>query len=172
MARWLSFFSEYVHYKPGKNNILAGALSRRPGYGPRDSLGREVITNEDNEANCAMCLASGLNLTSVSPEMSLRGEIRVEYEHDTAYSRILGYLRSPSDKTLKALTRSTGNQIDWYRLADGLLTYRIDRFDAFRIVGSNDSDRRSRITHEFDDAPLGGHWGRENTFTAVSRDFY
>ena len=31
-ARWLSFFSEYnfvVHYKPGNNNILADALSRR-----------------------------------------------------------------------------------------------------------------------------------------------
>ncbi|KAE9263742.1 hypothetical protein PR003_g33043, partial [Phytophthora rubi] len=28
MARWLSFFAEYnfvVHYKPGKNNILADA---------------------------------------------------------------------------------------------------------------------------------------------------
>uniref|UniRef100_A0AAV1UFD4 Reverse transcriptase RNase H-like domain-containing protein n=1 Tax=Peronospora matthiolae TaxID=2874970 RepID=A0AAV1UFD4_9STRA len=30
MARWLSFFSEYnfvVHYKPGKTNTLANALS-------------------------------------------------------------------------------------------------------------------------------------------------
>ncbi|KAE8957102.1 hypothetical protein PR001_g31493, partial [Phytophthora rubi] len=38
MARWLSFFAEYnfvVHYKPGKNNILADALSRRPDYDPR-----------------------------------------------------------------------------------------------------------------------------------------
>ncbi|KAE9015227.1 hypothetical protein PR003_g13143 [Phytophthora rubi] len=31
MARWLSFFAEYnfvIHYKPGKDNILADALSR------------------------------------------------------------------------------------------------------------------------------------------------
>ncbi|POM75031.1 Polyprotein [Phytophthora palmivora] len=35
MARWLSFFAEYnfrVEYKPGKLNVLANALSRRPNY--------------------------------------------------------------------------------------------------------------------------------------------
>ncbi|KAE8889782.1 hypothetical protein PF003_g26446 [Phytophthora fragariae] len=35
MARWLSFFAEYnftVEYKPGKQNVLADALSRRPDY--------------------------------------------------------------------------------------------------------------------------------------------
>ncbi|POM57664.1 Pol protein, partial [Phytophthora palmivora] len=35
MARWLSFFAEYnfrVDYKPGKLNVLADALSRRPDY--------------------------------------------------------------------------------------------------------------------------------------------
>ncbi|GMF62100.1 unnamed protein product [Phytophthora fragariaefolia] len=33
MARWFSFFAEYnatVEYKPGKQNVLADALSRRP----------------------------------------------------------------------------------------------------------------------------------------------
>ncbi|KAG3002336.1 hypothetical protein PC120_g19784 [Phytophthora cactorum] len=35
MARWLSFFAEYnfrIGYKPGKLNVLADALSRRPDY--------------------------------------------------------------------------------------------------------------------------------------------
>ncbi|POM61547.1 Pol protein [Phytophthora palmivora] len=35
MVRWLSFFAEYnfrVEYKPGKLNVLADALSRRPDY--------------------------------------------------------------------------------------------------------------------------------------------
>ena len=35
MARWLTFFSEFnfkVEYKPGKTNVLADALSRRPDF--------------------------------------------------------------------------------------------------------------------------------------------
>ena len=35
MARWLSFVAEYnfeVKYKPGKQNVLADAFSRRPDY--------------------------------------------------------------------------------------------------------------------------------------------
>src|SRR6218665_3369054 len=40
MARWLAFFAEYnftVEYKPGKNNVLADALSRRPDWEPKGS---------------------------------------------------------------------------------------------------------------------------------------
>ncbi|OWY96137.1 polyprotein, partial [Phytophthora megakarya] len=84
MVRWLSFFSEYnfvVHYKPGKNNILADALSRRPDYDPREGLGRQAVV-EDEEDSCATCVASGLNLTSVTPELSLREEIAAAYEYD------------------------------------------------------------------------------------------
>ncbi|POM69451.1 LOW QUALITY PROTEIN: Pol protein [Phytophthora palmivora] len=49
MARWLSFFAEYnfrVEYKPGKLNVLADALSRRPDYELAHISGRELHTSD------------------------------------------------------------------------------------------------------------------------------
>ncbi|KAE9038387.1 hypothetical protein PR002_g6059 [Phytophthora rubi] len=60
MARWLSFFAEYnfvVHYKPGKNNILADALSRRPDYDPwRLTRHQNIPDDEDDDDDCATCV--------------------------------------------------------------------------------------------------------------------
>uniref|UniRef100_A0AAV1UN18 Uncharacterized protein n=1 Tax=Peronospora matthiolae TaxID=2874970 RepID=A0AAV1UN18_9STRA len=53
-----------------------------------------------------------------------------------------------------------------------LLLYSIDKFDAPRTVIANDLDLRARIIHEYHDAPIGGHLGREKTFAAVSRDLF
>ena len=51
LTRWLSFFSEYnfaVHFKPGKTNILANALSRRPDYDPRSALSRHEVDDDED----------------------------------------------------------------------------------------------------------------------------
>ena len=93
-----SFFSEYnlvVHYKPGKNNILADALSRRPDYDPRTALSCQATDDEEEDDRCVMGVS--LNLTRVSPELCLFDEIVADYANDPDYADIIAYLRGHSD---------------------------------------------------------------------------
>ncbi|GMF22647.1 unnamed protein product [Phytophthora fragariaefolia] len=79
MGRWLSFFAEYnfvVHYKPGKNNILADALSSRPDYDPRRLTRHPDIPGDDvDEDCCATCVTLGIISTVSSPVLPLRQQI-------------------------------------------------------------------------------------------------
>uniref|UniRef100_A0AAV1TNW0 Reverse transcriptase domain-containing protein n=1 Tax=Peronospora matthiolae TaxID=2874970 RepID=A0AAV1TNW0_9STRA len=173
MARWLSFFSEYnfvVHYKPGKTNILADALPRRPNYDPRMALSRQATHDEDEDDRCATCVS--LNLTRVTPELCLIDEIVAAYANDPNYADIIAYLRAPSEAALGALSRTKRDHIQRYSMDGDLLLYSIDKFDAPRTVIANDFDLRAHIIHEYHDAPIGGYLGREKTFAAVSRDFF
>jgi len=86
MARWLSFFTEYnfeVKYKPGRQNGLADALSRRPDYE----------------------LAHVTLVTSSVPDL-----IRAAYAHDDMCVALLHALGSKefenSDKPLSARLRA------------------------------------------------------------------
>ncbi|GMF47216.1 unnamed protein product [Phytophthora fragariaefolia] len=86
MARWLSFFAEYnfeVKYKPGKQNALADALSRRPDYE----------------------LAHVIKVTSSIPDL-----IRASYASDDMCVALLKALGSKnvehSDKDLSARLRA------------------------------------------------------------------
>ncbi|KAE9248599.1 hypothetical protein PF002_g5702 [Phytophthora fragariae] len=160
MARWLSFFAEYnfvVHYKPGKNNILADAL---------------ISLRDDDDDDCATCVTLDINATVSSPVLPLRQQIADAYEDDAFYAAIIRYLRNPTADTLAKLTRPTRDAITRYDLDGDLLTYAIDTFDTPRVVIPADGDLRARLVHEYHDAPTGGHLGREKTFAALSRDFF
>ncbi|GMF56444.1 unnamed protein product [Phytophthora fragariaefolia] len=85
MARWLSFFAEYnfqVEYKPGRLNVVADALSRRPDY----------AVHKD-EAN-----AIGVVRTS-TPSSSLLDDVRSAYANDADTKQLLTYFAAPSDKS-------------------------------------------------------------------------
>ncbi|KAG3164584.1 hypothetical protein PI126_g5050 [Phytophthora idaei] len=175
MDHWLSFFLTYnfvVHYTPGKNNIPADALCRRPDYDPHEGLGYQVANVDDDEDDCAICIASGINPISTTPTLPLSDEIIAAYDDDPTYANIAKYLRSPSDVALGTLSKPKRNRIDRYQLDGDLLTYSVNSFDGSRAVVPNDADLHARIIHYFHYAPIRGHLVREKTYAALSRNFY
>ncbi|POM58257.1 LOW QUALITY PROTEIN: Pol protein [Phytophthora palmivora] len=147
MARWLSFFAEYnfrVGYKPGKLNVLADALSRRPDYE----------------------LAHVSRVTT-----DLYDRIRLAYQGDENYTPLVQFLSDGKDAIVDRLSPRQRAQLHRYELADGLLHYRVDRRDPPRVVVPNDEDLKYDILLEAHDAPIGGHLGRDKTYQMVSQTF-
>ncbi|KAE8896969.1 hypothetical protein PF005_g22707 [Phytophthora fragariae] len=176
MVRWVSFFSEYnfvVHYKPGKNNILADALSRHPDYDPRRlTRHQDIPDDDDDDDDCVTYVTLGINATVSSPILPPRQQFADAYEEYTFSAAIIRCLRNPTADTLAKLKRPTCDAITRYDLDGDLLTYTIDTFDTPRVVIPADDDLRARLVHEYHDAPAGGYLGRETTFAALSGDFF
>ena len=133
MARWLSFFAEYnltAAYKPGKQNVLADALSRRPDYE----------------------LAHVVHLESTLFEL-----IRGAYYQDPDFRGVIEALGTSSN--IVKLTKRQQAHLHRYSLSDGLLLYSVNPGDEKRVVVPNDEDLRHRILYEAHDTPGSGHWG-------------
>ncbi|GMF55635.1 unnamed protein product [Phytophthora fragariaefolia] len=117
MARWLSIFAAYnfeVKYKPGKQNALADALSRRPDYE----------------------LAHVTTVTSFIPDLT-----RASYASDDMCVALLKALGSKefkdSDKELSARLRA---RLHRYAFDGGLLYYSTGSDDPPRVVVPHDED--------------------------------
>ncbi|EGZ21589.1 hypothetical protein PHYSODRAFT_262200, partial [Phytophthora sojae] len=158
MARWLSFFAEYnfrVEYNPGRLNVVADALSRRPDY---------ATTDADVNAIDAM--------RSSTPTSSLLDDVKVAYAHDADAKLLLAYGSAPSDQARQKLPKHLRARAHRYREHDGLLLYSAVDDNADRVVVPNDHVLRLRIMYEYHDAPTAGHPGREKTYLLLTRDFY
>ncbi|CAH0481208.1 unnamed protein product [Peronospora belbahrii] len=122
MVRWLFFFAESkfeVKYKPGKQNVLADALSRRPDY--------ELA-----------------QLTVVSS--SVTDCIRVAYARDEACVAILQALGSAEFENFKVkLSPRNRARLHRYALTDGLLYYSLGSDDQPRVVVPHDEDLKYQI---------------------------
>ncbi|KAF1319508.1 reverse transcriptase, partial [Globisporangium splendens] len=166
MARWFSFFAEYnfvVHYKPGKTNILADALSRRPDYDPKTK-------SEDTDGACRLC--EDVQAIAVRAATTVREEIVEGYKSDETCRDLLKYFKDPSDKALQGLPSRTRSRVHRFRVHNGLLYYAVEKGDTARVVVPNDEGLRHRLLYEYHDSPSAGRLGREKTFLSLSRDYY
>ncbi|KAG4037832.1 hypothetical protein PC123_g26603 [Phytophthora cactorum] len=158
MARWLSFFAEYdfqVEYKPGRLNVVADALSRRPDY---------AVKTAD---------ANRIGVESVSaPSSSLINDVKAAYASDADAKQLLSYASAPSDETRRKLAPHLPARAHRYRVYEGLLLYSAVDDDVIRIVVPNDYDLRMWIMYEYHDVPTAGNPGREKTYVLLTRDFY
>ncbi|KAF1333703.1 reverse transcriptase, partial [Globisporangium splendens] len=158
MARWLSFFAEYhfrVECKPGRFNVIADALSRRPDFDPK-----EVV--EQASANV---------VRSTTPISSLVAQVTSAYEHDEDTRALIPFLSDKSGEKRK-LPSHLRARVHRYRLHEGVLLYSTNDDDAQRIVVPNDEDLKMQILFEYHDAPFAGHLSREKTYVSLARDFY
>ncbi|GMF45064.1 unnamed protein product [Phytophthora fragariaefolia] len=138
--------SSNVKYKPGKQNALADALSRRPDYE----------------------LARVTTVTSFIPNL-----IRASYASDDMCVAMLKDLGSKefedSDKELSARLRALLHR---YAFDGGLLYYSTVSDDPPRVVDPQDEDLKYLIMYEAHDTPVGGHPGREKTYSSARLHYW
>ena len=90
MTRWLPFFAKYnfaVVYKPGRLNVVADALSRRPDFEPG------ALSKSEDKPHI-------VTLTVSVPSLSFFDEVRKAYTEDNDFLRVMDHLVNPIRKSL------------------------------------------------------------------------
>ncbi|KAG3194820.1 hypothetical protein PC128_g9041 [Phytophthora cactorum] len=131
MERWPSFFAEYnfrVEYKPGKLNVLADSLSRRPDY---------VLAH----------------ITRVTTDLYDR--MRMAYRNDDSLASLVRFLAAGKEANYECLSPRQRSRLHRYEWQDGLLYYRVEPHEPPRVVVPNDEDLKFDMLQKARERPLG-----------------
>ncbi|GMF28812.1 unnamed protein product [Phytophthora lilii] len=63
-------------------------------YDPQRLLGHQTAPDDEDDEDCAVCVALGINSTIATPELSIREEIVAAYADDHFDSAIINHLPS------------------------------------------------------------------------------
>ena len=132
MARWLAFFAEFnmtVEYKPGRENVLADALSRRPSTDAVPSVDLNRLTQVHSD---------------------LHDRIRRAYRMDPSLRAVIAHFRSP---------RPGSAAFERYSMRDELLYFQPATSASPRMAVPCDARLRSDLVSEFTTRPVEGILG-------------
>jgi transposase InsO family protein len=153
---WLCELADYdimLSHRPGKENVVADALSRRADYEEDYVLKDELANRPELSFAAAIHSISWGSVTTI--ECSLLEEVAALVGGDAEYQKI----RS------KVETKAR----DDYRLENGLLYTPNGRL---YVPSSPEEKLKTRLLAEAHDSPPSGHLGRDKTYERLSRYFY
>lgn len=153
---WLYELADYdivLSHHPGKDNVVADALSRRSDYE------QDYVIRTELRSRPELQLASVINSISwgsaTTIECSLLEEVAALVGGDPEYQKVKA--------GIEAKTRGG------FHLDNGLLYTLSGRL---YVPRASDSTLRTRLLAEAHDAPASGHLGRDKTYERLARYFY
>lgn len=151
-ARWMLELTEFgdnleIKYKPGSDNVVADALSRRADL---------HTPNDTAVADGSLMTAALNNVSFLQSDLDFMDSMRDAYLQDPA--------TAPFIRTGEGLSA-------WQLTDDGLISVRGTDNGGSRIYVPQNADLRHRILSEFHDLPIAGHLGRDRTLSAVTAVF-
>ena len=160
-ARWMEKLAEYDYVivsKPGKDNVVADALSRRP-----DHQDIKIIKNENENIN----ENEKINALVIINVKELENEIKASYAKDKECTKILKAKNNKNNNN-----NNNDMYIDYTLGSTGLIYYK----NKYIYIPNNKTkiskDIRTKIIRECHDSHISSHRGVRKTEEQIRRTFY